>query len=399
MSDDTESARWWRELEIDARLAEPRYAKAYGACPLCRGGGTRPVQVLGVWWFVCDTCHTRWPSTFHDFRLLPDDAVPLDDIVGEEDVEDLRSEFLYSEMLDLASYEQLDPIAGDIPFHGERNPLMFVQTFAQDLELAITAFERLPLPDPFAEAFATTDERWHATRRELFAEGFPAMLTPVPDALLRELQLALEGFSRFGSSPRRYLEQLHADAIDGYPELAALIRGARGIRWLRNTLSARGVLTEEIGRTVEAFQLSIASALHARGQGAPWAGLLIETLPALRLRLDAERSRREVYHAREAERRQKDADQVAAAAAAAARAAAEAEWRTTLVRELSDVEAVHRRERLAERFAINGPYLFTVHGETISGDEASRRVQAGAPFDVFYRALHAGGVMLPRVRA
>lgn len=256
-------------------------------------------------------------------------------------------------------------------------------------EQLVAAAERAALgatSPAIAEAHAAVE----ALRADALAAISPPGLRPAEAAVLLEWQIESARFPAFEAAGPR-LAALHADAIDGYPEFAELLRGARGRRLVAaHALAANLGRPDAAGEAVAAFLETIAAQIAQRPDH-PLHGpavILVETAPALISRLDVVAARHQAHAAAEAEaeRARRAAEQATADRAAKA---AEAKRRAERLR-AEDGAARDRRRGLVDFYREHARYTFTIAGEQLTGTEAAAALAEGAEFPPYYNGQVTG---------
>lgn len=226
---------------------------------------------------------------------------------------------------------------------------------------------------------------------------FPERFAPVEDGPLRDFDLATRNFPPINSLTATLIA-MHADSIDSHPRLAEIVRGVRGQRIIvarirQNAGAGVGQTLVEAQAAAEArargrFMKEICEQLQARNLFDGYPEIITSTVPALNARIESAIANHEGYERVEAERVKAERIEAERVAAEQERSRVEAVWGQNLQRET--LEQRLRRETIAAFYLRHGRYDFRVAGVDMTGEEAARRIVAGADISPFIAGQTSG---------
>ena len=223
----------------------------------------------------------------------------------------------------------------------------------------------------------------------------PRRLAPVADALSRDLgflvgTIVVQSFELIEG----HLATLHDLALDEYPAMAEVLRGARGLllveQHARNHAAGDPTGPESaVQAALDRYMNLVARQLFDRGLLLPGSRILVEDLPALRQRVAAlEQRHRDHLEARAAAER--SAEECERAERDAQAAAEQAARRAERLRN-EDGDARRLRENLSSYYRSHGPaWIFTIAGRQMNGESAANALAAGDEFLPFFRGQWSG---------
>jgi hypothetical protein len=246
-----------------------------------------------------------------------------------------------------------------------------------------------PITDAIAEARTAIERAIAEARRQVF----PATLAAASPAALADFRLTLDFCDVRHESIPAALVLLHGQALGGaYDELAAIVRGPRGMRLVHRHETETALGTPGAAEAgLQRWQAAIAAQIAERPDH-PLVGaarIVFETAPALLARLTAVEQRHAAHAAAEAERQRQAAERDEQARADAARAAERQAWAATLNAE--DRAARDRRDELVQFYQRHiGAYRFVIGGRSRSAADCHADLLAGAPIRDYWAAQISG---------
>jgi hypothetical protein len=268
-----------------------------------------------------------------------------------------------------------------------------LETAAQQ---AIAAVERLTLGQAFDGPVTAARVALDVAAQRAGADLSPG-LVPVDAGALADFQLGLAAMPSTGALAPA-MADFHQEALDaGRSELAVVIR-TRGRKIVARRASETRSGNRDLAQAAEqkalrAFDGAVARQLHSRGLCEPASGFLVECLPALLSRFTAAEQRHVEHAAADVERQRHAATSEAEREKAEAEAAERAAWSATLRAEQTDPDqgALVRRRHLANVYRRYPTFIWRgLLGRNWTGEQAAAAIDAGAPFEPFYRAQGRG---------